>query len=170
MKKLVFVLASLMSFGALAQAPVPSPPAVVTQKVGATEVMIKYAQPAVKGRLVFGTKEQKALVPFGVVWRTGANEATTIEFSNDVKVQGMALAKGVYSLLTIPGATEWTIIFNKESKMWGSFTYKADKDVLRVMAKPTSDQKMSERFTISVSETGQVTLNWDKTSVSFYVK
>ena len=170
MKKLLFVLASLISLGAFAQAPVPSPPAVVTQKVGMTEVMIKYAQPAVKGRLVFGTKEQKALVPFGEVWRTGANEATTIEFSNDVTVQGKALAKGVYSLLSIPGATEWTIIFNKEAKMWGAYTYKADKDVLRVMAKSSGGQKMAERLTIGVSATGQVTLHWDKTSVSFYVK
>jgi hypothetical protein len=100
--------------------------------VGGTEVMIKYAQPAVKGRLVFGTKAQKALVPYGEVWRTGANESTTIEFSNDVTVQGKKLAKGVYSLFTIPGETDWTIIFNKEAKMWGAYTYKAEKDVLRV--------------------------------------
>ena len=169
MKKLLVILTCLVGFGAFAQTQVPSPPAVVVQKVGNTEVMIKYAQPAVKGRLVFGTKAQKALVPYGEVWRTGANEATTIEFSNDVTVQGKKLAKGIYSLLTIPGETDWTIIFNKEAKMWGHYTYKAEKDVLRVMAKP-SEHKMSERFTIGVSATGQVTLDWDKTSVSFYVK
>ena len=118
MKKLFVILTCLVGFGAIAQTQVPSPPAVVVQKVGNTEVMIKYAQPAVKGRLVFGTKAQKALVPFGEVWRTGANEATTIEFSNDVTVQGKKLAKGIYSLLTIPGETDWTIIFNKEAKMW----------------------------------------------------
>lgn len=169
MKKLLIVLSCLVGFGAFGQAQVPSPPALVVQKVGNTEVMIKYAQPAVKGRLVFGTKEQKALVPFGEVWRTGANESTTIEFSNNVTVQGKAIAKGVYSLLTIPGATDWTIILNKEAKMWGHYTYKAEKDILRVMAKP-SEHKMTERFTIGVSATGQVTLDWDKTSVSFYVK
>jgi hypothetical protein len=169
MKKLLIVLSCLVGFGAFGQAQVPSPPALVVQKVGNTEVMIKYAQPAVKGRLVFGTKAQKALVPFGEVWRTGANESTTIEFSNDVTVQGKALAKGIYSLFTIPGENEWTIIFNKEAKMWGAYTYKAEKDVLRVMAKP-SEHKMTERLTIAVSATGQVTLDWDKTSVSFYVK
>ena len=84
-------------------------------------------------------------------------------------VQGKKLAKGIYSLLTIPGETDWTIIFNKEAKMWGHYTYKAEKDVLRVMAKP-SEHKMTERFTIGVSATGQVTLDWDKSSVSFYVK
>jgi len=169
MKKLLIILNVLVGFGVFGQAQVPSPPAVVVQKVGNTEVMIKYAQPAVKGRLVFGTKDQKALVPFGEVWRTGANESTTIEFSADVTVQGKTLAKGVYSLFTIPGATDWTIIFNKEAKMWGAYTYKAEKDVLRVSAK-SSEHKMTERFTIGVSTTGQVTLDWDKSSVSFYVK
>lgn len=169
MKKLMVILTCLVGFGAFAQTQIPSPPAVVTQKVGNTEVMIKYAQPAAKGRLVFGTKEQKALVPFGEVWRTGANESTTIEFSADVTVQGKTLAKGVYSLFTIPGATDWTIVFNKEAKMWGAYTYKAEKDILRVSAKP-SEHKMTERLTIGVSASGQVTLEWDKTSVSFYVK
>jgi len=169
MKKLLVILNVLLGFAAFGQAQVPSPAALVVQKVGNTEVMIKYAQPAVKGRLVFGTKVQKALVPFGEVWRTGANESTTIEFSSDVMVQGKTLAKGVYSLFTIPGETDWTIIFNKEAKMWGAYTYKAEKDVLRVMAKP-SEHKMTERFTIGVSATGQVSLDWDKTSVSFYVK
>lgn len=169
MKKLMLILTCLVGFGANAQSQIPSPPAVVTQKVGNTEVMIKYAQPAAKGRLVFGTKEQKALVPFGEVWRTGANESTTIEFSADVTVQGKTLAKGVYSLFTIPGATDWTIVFNKEAKMWGAYTYKAEKDVLRVSAKP-SEHKMTERLTIGVSASGQVSLEWDKTSVSFYVK
>lgn len=169
MKKLMLILTCLVGFGAIAQSQIPSPPAVVTQKVGNTEVMIKYAQPAAKGRLVFGTKEQKALVPFGEVWRTGANESTTIEFSADVTVQGKTLAKGVYSLFTIPGATDWTIVFNKEAKMWGAYTYKAEKDVLRVSAKP-SEHKMTERLTIGVSASGQVSLEWDKTSVSFYVK
>jgi hypothetical protein len=169
MKKYLLLLVSLISFSVFAQKPVPSPPAVVTQKVGSTEVMIKYAQPSVKGRLVFGTKEAKALVPYGEVWRTGANEATTFEISNDITVQGKTLAKGVYSLLSIPGASEWTIIFNKEAKMWGAYTYKEANDVLRVKAR-VSEHAHTEQFTIGVSATGQVTLDWDKSSVSFYLK
>ncbi len=171
MKKLLFILTTLVSFTALAQQkPVASPPAVVKQKVGDVEVMIKYAQPSVKGRLVFGTKEQKALVPYGEVWRTGANEATTIEFSKDVTVQGKSLAKGVYSLLTIPGESDWTIIFNNDSKMWGAYTYAAAKDALRINAKASSESATTEMMTISVSPSGQVKIAWDKTSTSFYVK
>jgi hypothetical protein len=169
MKNYLAILLSVMTFGAFAQKAPASPPAVVIQKVGTTEVMIKYAQPSVKGRLVFGTKEAKAIVPFGEVWRTGANDATTIEFSADVTVQGKPLAKGVYSLFTIPGATEWTIIFNSDAKQWGAYTYKAEKDVLRVTAK-VSEHAMTEKFTIGVAANGQVTLDWDKSSVSFYVK
>ena len=169
MKKFLLLLTCLVSFSVLAQKAAPSPAAVATAKVGNTEVMIKYAQPSVKGRLVFGTKEAKALVPYGEVWRTGANEATTFEISKDITVQGKTLAKGVYSLLSIPGATEWTIIFNKEAKMWGAYTYKAANDVLRVNAR-VSEHAPTEQFTIAVSATGQVTLDWDKSSVSFYLK
>lgn len=169
MKKYLLLFVSLISFSVLAQKAAPSPAAVASQKVGNTEVMIKYAQPSVKGRLVFGTKEAKALVPFGEIWRTGANDATTFEISSDITVQGKTLAKGVYSLFTIPGASEWTIIFNKDAKMWGAYTYKEANDVLRVKAR-VSEHAHTEQFTIAVSAAGQVTLDWDKTSVSFYLK
>ena len=169
MKKYLVILMSVLSFGAFAQKAPASPPAVVIQKVGKTEVMVKYAKPAVKGRLVFGKKEQKALVPYGEVWRTGANEATTIEFSNDVTIQGKPLAKGVYSMFSIPGTTEWTVIFNSDPKQWGAYTYKADKDVLRVTGK-VSEHAMTEQFNIGVSPEGQISLEWDKVSVSIYVK
>ncbi|MEK6547827.1 MAG: DUF2911 domain-containing protein [Bacteroidota bacterium] len=169
MKKYLAILFSVMTFGAFAQKAPASPPAVVIQKVGSTEVLIKYAQPSVKGRLVFGAKDAKALAPYGEVWRTGANEATTIEFSSDVTVQGKPLAKGVYSLFTIPGPTEWTVIFNSDAKQWGAYTYKAEKDVLRVTGM-VSEHTMTEKFTIGVSPTGQITLDWDKSSVSIYVK
>lgn len=169
MKKYLLLFVSLISFSVLAQKAAPSPAAVASQKVGNTEVMIKYAQPSVKGRLVFGTKEAKALVPYGEVWRTGANDATTFEISNDITVQGKTLAKGAYSLFTVPGASEWTIIFNKDVKMWGAYTYKEANDVLRVKAR-VSEHAQTEQFTIAVSASGQVTLDWDKTSVSFYLK
>jgi hypothetical protein len=160
MKKYLVILMSVLSFGAFAQKAPASPPAVVIQKVGNTEVMVKYAKPSVKGRLVFGTKEQKALVPYGEVWRTGANDAT---------IQGKPLAKGVYSLFSIPGTTEWTVIFNSDAKQWGAYTYKAEKDVLRVTGK-VSEHAMTEQFNISVSPQGQISLDWDKSSVSIYVK
>ncbi|MEY3631528.1 DUF2911 domain-containing protein [Aquirufa sp. HETE-40SA] len=169
MKKYLLLLTCLVSFSVLAQKAVPSPPAVASQKVGNTEVMIKYAQPSTKGRLVFGKKEAKALVPYGEVWRTGANDATTFEISNDITVQGKTLAKGIYSLFSIPGESEWTIIFNKEAKMWGAYTYKEANDVLRVKAR-VSEHAHTEKFTIGITAAGQVTLDWDKSSVSFYLK
>ena len=169
MKKYLAILFSVMSFGAFAQKAPASPPAVVIQKVGTTEVMIKYAQPSVKGRLVFGQKDAKPLVPCGEVWRTGANDATTIEFSADVMIQGKPLAKGVYSLFTIPGPTEWTVIFNSDVKQWGAFKYSAEKDALRVTGK-VSENPMTEKFTIGVTSTGQIKMDWDKASVSIYVK
>lgn len=168
MKKLIFALLSFVTFTSFSQSQ-PSPPAVTSQKVGDLSVMIKYYQPAVKGRLIFGTKEQKALVPFGEVWRTGANEATTIELSRDAQVQGKTLAKGTYSVFTIPGPTEWTVIFNKVAKQWGAYSYKAADDVLRVTGK-VSEVAQTERFKINLSATGQLSFVWDKTSVSVYIK
>ena len=168
MKKLIFILLSFISLSVFAQNQ-GSPPAFVSQKVGDLSVMVKYYQPAVKGRLVFGTKEQKALVPYGEVWRTGANEATTIEISRDTQIQGKTLAKGTYSVFTIPGPTEWTVIFNKVAKQWGAYSYKADQDVLRVSGKVT-EVAPTERFTINLSATGQLSFVWDKSSVSVYIK
>lgn len=168
MKKLIFILLSFISLSVFAQNQ-GSPPAFVSQKVGDLSVMVKYYQPAVKGRLVFGTKEQKALVPYGEVWRTGANEATTIEISRDAQIQGKTLAKGTYSVFTIPGPTEWTVIFNKVAKQWGAYSYKADQDVLRVSGNVT-EVAPTERFTINLSATGQLSFVWDKSSVSVYIK
>ena len=103
----------LLTFGinACAQNAKPSPAETVSGKAGNATVTIAYGSPSVKGRKVWGD-----LVPYGKVWRTGANDATTIEFSSDVKIEGQALAKGKYALFTIPEETGWTIIFNKNSK------------------------------------------------------
>ena len=121
--------------------PRPSPKASVMQTIGLTEMTITYSRPGVKGRQIFG-----ALVPYGTVWRTGANEATTISFSDDVTINGQPLAKGTYSLHTIPGKDQWTIIFNKVAEQWGSFKYDQAQDALRVTARPekSSFQELME--------------------------
>ncbi len=142
-----------------------SPPATTEANIGETKVKIDYSQPSVKGREVFGK-----LVPFGKVWRTGANEATTIEFSKDVMIQGKKLAAGKYSLFTIPGEKEWTIIFNSVSNQWGSYRYKEDKDVLRVKA-GVSNHEATEKLTISIdAKTGMVHIDWASTRVRFEIK
>ncbi|GAB3636087.1 DUF2911 domain-containing protein [Hymenobacter arcticus] len=146
----------------------PSPPAVVKTTVGSTDVTIDYSRPALKGREAFGPKSP--LAPVGDVWRTGANEATTFTVSKAVKINGQALAAGTYGLFTIPGATEWTIIFNKTAKQWGAYEYKAADDVLRVKVKPTTLTTPVEQFTITADKTGKVALMWAKSEAAFMVK
>lgn len=143
----------------------PSPPAKATATVGGATVTVNYHQPAVKGRNVWAGD----LAPYGKVWRTGANDATTFEVSKDVTINGKALKAGKYALFTIPGEKEWTIIFNKNAKQWGAYGYKEADDVLRVMAKPEATE-MTERFTIKAENSGVITLAWDKVKVPFTVK
>jgi Protein of unknown function (DUF2911) len=143
----------------------PSPAASATGKSGEAIITINYAQPAVKGRKIWGD-----LVPFDKVWRTGANEATTIEFSKDVKIEGKALKAGKYALFTIPTeGGEWTIIFNKTTKQWGAYDYKEADDALRVKVKATKAVAITERFTFEIKDKN-VTLAWENLSVGFKVE
>ena len=146
----------------------PSPPAVVKTTVRGTDVTIDYSRPSLKGRAAFG--EKSPLAPVGEVWRTGANEATTFMVSKDVKIEGQALPAGTSSLFTIPGPSEWTIVFNKTAKQWGAYDYKAADDVLRVKVKPTTVATPVEQFTITADKSGKVTMMWAKTAASFTVK
>src|SRR5580765_3931245 len=116
---------------ALLDLPRDSQHAKVIQRVGITDITINYHRPLVKGRKVWGN-----IVPYGQVWRAGANENTTIAFSDPVNIEGKSLAKGVYGLHMIPAENEWTIIFSKNSTAWGSFTYNQSEDALRVTVKP----------------------------------
>src|SRR5215469_12707186 len=104
---------------ALLDLPRDSQRAEITQKIGITNISITYHRPLVKGRKVFG-----GLEPYGKVWRAGANENTTIEFSDPVSIEGKPLAKGIYGLHMIPGESDWAVIFSKNSTSWGSFSYK----------------------------------------------
>lgn len=141
-----------------------SPPAKVSEtlKSGAV-ITIEYSQPSLKGRDIL------TLAPFGKVWRTGANEATTFETSKDVTVEGKALPAGKYSLYTIPGEKEWTIIFNKTWNQWGTI-YKQEMDQLRVTVKADNDESMKEKLTFSIDKDGEVSIAWGKTEVEFKVK
>jgi len=139
----------------------------VTQTVGLTDVTITYSRPGVKGRPIWG-----ALVPYDKVWRTGANEATTIAFSDDVTINGQALPKGTYSLHTIPGKDEWTIVFNNTSNQWGSFNYDPAKDALRVKAKPEK-AAFTEWLTFDIPElstdNAKIMIRWENVAVPFTV-
>lgn len=142
----------------------PSPPATATATVGGKTITIDYSQPSVKGRKIWG-----GLVPYGEVWRTGANETTTIDVSADVELEGKKLAKGKYALFTIPGEKEWVIIVNK-TIAWGAYSYKEADDVLRATVKPAASTAFHEKFTIEVSPAGVVSLQWENLQVSFTVK
>jgi hypothetical protein len=150
------------------ETPRASPNATVSQVVGVTDVTITYCRPGVKGRVIWG-----GLVPYGQVWRTGANEATTIAFSSDVSIDGHTLAAGTYALMTIPEKDEWTIIFNKDAKQWGAYDYKAADDALRIKAKPEPapfTERMTFTFPDTTNDATEVALSWDKLRVAFTVK
>ncbi|MCS6975050.1 MAG: DUF2911 domain-containing protein [Cyclobacteriaceae bacterium] len=142
----------------------PSPPAVASGTIDGVNIKIDYSQPSVKGRKIMG-----GLVPYGEVWRTGANEATTIEFDKNVKIEGQPLPAGKYTLFTIPGEKEWSIIFNKKLGQWGAYDYEKNKgeNALVVKVKPASTA-FTEVFTFEVGAK-QVTLKWENTAVSFGV-
>ena len=145
-------------------APAASPASTVKQRVGFTDVEIVYARPSMKGRKIFG-----GLLPFGEVWRTGANAATKVTFSTPCKIGGTELPAGSYALYSIPGAKEWTVILNKVTGEWGAYSYKQENDAVRVKAKPVSLNVPVETFTIDINDirTESATLNliWEKTRV-----
>jgi hypothetical protein len=142
-----------------------SPQAKVSETTTAgVKITIDYSQPAVKGRTI-----GKDIAPFNEVWRTGANEATWMEVSKDVKIEGKALKAGRYGVWTIPGEKEWTIIFNSKSDVSGTAYSEAD-DVLRVKVKPGKSTSFSERMTFSIAKNGVVSLVWGDHLINFNVK
>ena len=164
----ILSLAILISFSGFSQkdkSKRPSPPAQVSKEVNGTNITIDYSQPSKRGREIFGGLEE-----YGKVWRTGANETTWIEVSNDVEVEGKSLPAGKYGLFTIPGEEEWTIIFNKKWDGWGAYEYKEKDDVLRVTVDAKSVDDVAEVFTINIAKNGEVTLAWDQTEVSFTIQ
>jgi hypothetical protein len=177
MKKVLMILLLAVSIAAEAQiqTPAASPAATVTTVVGLTDVKITYARPKVKGRKIFGAGKD-FLVPYGELWRTGANNGTVINFSDDVVVEGTALKKGDYLLLTIPGASEWTVILYSDVAMGGNTAaYDKTKDAARFTVKSDKLNERVENFTMNISDVAddnsnaKIQLAWDNTSVKFGV-
>jgi hypothetical protein len=158
------VLAIAIPAAAQITTPRVSPKATVMQTIGLTEVSVNYSRPGMKGREIWGS-----LVPYGQVWRTGANEATIFKTSDEVTVNGSKLAAGTYSLHSIPGQNEWTIIFNKVAEQWGSYSYDEKQDALRVKATPKTTDDVHDLFTIAFPEVAldgaTMTLAWGRVSV-----
>ena len=153
---------------ALLDLPRDSQHSVVMQRIGITDITISYHRPLVKGRTIWGK-----VVPYSEVWRTGANENTTIKFADDVAIEGKPLAKGVYGLFMIPAENQWTVIFSKTHSAWGSFTYKEADDALRVTVKPqTSDphEALTFDFYDVKPDSAVATLRWEKVAVPFKIE
>lgn len=192
---------SSVTFVAAQQPPVqikpirPSQKASVMQTVGVTDITITYSRPPVKGRTIFADappsmearakgeatldnqnerKPGEPIVPYNHVWRAGANEATLFQVTDDVLINGQPLKAGSYSMHTIPGKDEWTVIFNNDPGQWGSFSYDAKKDALRVKTKPQMVSDNQEWLMYSfdpVSEdSAQVNIRWEKLKVPFTVQ
>jgi hypothetical protein len=163
------VSAAVSGSGVFAQAPAvqfpsPSPTATLKQRVGLTDIELIYSRPGVKGRQIFG-----GLVPYGEVWRTGANQATKIIFSTDVKLNGSDVPAGTYGLFTIPGEKEWTVAISKGSAQWGSYRYDEKDDVVRFKVTPVKLADSLETFTIDFNDirddSATLNVSWDKTRV-----
>jgi len=168
-KKVFFSCATVLFLLAADAQTLKTPPASPTQSIkqefGITNVELTYSRPNIKGRKIYGD-----LVPFGKVWRTGANAATRIKFADDVKVGGVDVKAGDYVLYTVPNQNEWEIIINKGVNNWGSDGYKQEEDVARVKVKPVTLSQPVETFTIQFANikptSTDLQILWDKTSVS----
>jgi len=161
---IIFIAFSCTTFAQELKTPQPSPTAYIKQNFGLSQIEISYSRPGVKGRKIFGD-----LVPYGKVWRTGANNATTITFGDDVTIGDKKVPAGNYGILTIPGENEWTVIITKQTDVTSPAAYKQDQDVVRVTVKPYQLPFSIETFTIGLGDiTGdscKLELMWDNVYV-----
>jgi hypothetical protein len=159
----ITLLNLILIFPSAAQERLLSPKETIENVVNGVKTTIVYCRPSARGRKMVGQKD-----PYGQVWRTGANEATTIEFNKDVKIEGKDLPEGKYALFTIPGEKEWVIIFNKVTDQWGAYDYHQKEDALRVKVKSLATKKFVETFTIK-PEKDRISLVWENFYVAFRI-
>ncbi len=168
MKKLILatiIACTFFNVGAQLKTPAPSPTQTIKQDFGLSSIELAYSRPGVKGRKIFGD-----IVPFGNIWRTGANNATLITFGDEVTIGGTKVAAGKYGLLTIPEKNSWTIIISKQTDVTSPSAYKQDMDVVRVSADVTKMKSAAESLTMqfaNVKPTScELQIMWDKSTVS----
>lgn len=166
LKKKIGVLLFTLAIGgtSFAQEKPSSPAESVTGKINGTTITINYSSPSVRGRQIWG-----ALVPFGEVWRAGANNATTFTTDKELTIENAKLPAGKYTFFIIPEKTECTIIFNKVKEQWGAYEYKQSEDQLRVKVKPVATDKSTEKLVYTIGK-DNVVLNWEKWSIPIKVK
>lgn len=168
LKKKIGVLMLVIGIGASSMAQEKEKPASpaesTTGKINGTTITINYSSPSVKGRAIWG-----GLVPFGQVWRAGANNATTFITDKEVTIENAKLPAGKYTFFVIPEKTECTIIFNKVKEQWGAYDYKQSEDQLRVKVKPVATDKSAEKLVYTIGK-DNVTLSWEKWNIPIKVK
>ncbi|RZJ66149.1 MAG: DUF2911 domain-containing protein [Flavobacterium sp.] len=163
--KIAFLALLFVSFMANAQdKKAASPAETATGTVNGAKITVNYGAPSVKGREIWG-----GLVPYGKVWRAGANDATTFETSQKITVEGKELPAGKYSFFIIPEKESATIVFNKEAKQWGAYDYDEKKDQLRVVVKPTAAKSKTEKLTYSINAKGLL-IQWDSWDIPVAIK
>lgn len=160
----ILVLSLCLSLAGFSQKKLESPRDSASGKIGKASVSINYGSPSVKSRKIWGE-----LVPYGKVWRAGANEATTFTTDQPLQVEGKALPAGKYAFFLVPGENSWTVIFNKTAKQWGAYEYKEKEDALRVEVKPKKSATMNERLAYKVTGTG-ISLLWENLEVPVSIK
>ncbi len=172
-RAMIFLIALLAAVSAVAQPAVPlpdaSPAATVGQRIGITDVNVNYHRPAVNKRRIFG-----GLVPYGVIWRAGANENTTITFSTPVKVEGQTVPAGTYGFFLIPGEQQWTVVLSKFAGAWGTYTYDPSEDAARATVTAQSRSDVQERMVYSFDDltnnSATLWMAWDKTRVPIRIE
>jgi hypothetical protein len=173
MRKYFLAAIAIFTFYTLVNAqdfrtPRPSPDATVSQYVGITKITVDYSSPGVKGRKIWGE-----VVPYNEIWRTGANEVTSITFSTPVEVNGNKMQEGTYGMHTIPGMNDWEIIFSKDTKVDDPMNYDEKKDVLRLKVKP-EENPFTERMAFTITDitenSAKVNLIWEMLKISFNVE
>jgi len=162
MKSFFFATVFVFAFSSIVNAQPKSPRMEAKGNIDGVNVVIDYGAPSAKDRVIWG-----GLVPYYKVWRTGANEATTVEVDKDVIINGNELSAGKYALFTIPSKEKWTLIFNSEYNQWGAYKYDPAKDVLKVEV-PISNGDFQEQMVISV-EDATLRIHWEKVMVSVEV-
>ena len=158
---LLLLLVAWQANAQYAELPRLSPKGSVSYTIGLTKVTVEYSAPAVKNRVIWGE-----VVPYNEIWRGGANEATTVEFSTDVNLEGQTVRAGKYALFFIPGETEWTVILNKKADQWGATAYDENEDEVRLTIEPKMNEGMQERLTYTIHDLkmdmGYIKLSWEK--------
>lgn len=165
---LILLIFSVFTYAQEVKTPRPSPNATVTQTVGVTDVTIDYSSPGVKERTIWGE-----LVPYGEVWRTGANEVTSITFEDPVKVNGKELEAGTYGVHSVPGENEWDVIFSKDTEVDGGSNFDKEKEVLRLKIKPEEApymERMTFLFSDMTDNSAKVNLRWENLNLPFTIE